>query len=123
MRRHRLLSFLSLLLLLALGASMILASGHLQLIRSVISGGGGTIQDGDTVIHGTIGQPIAGRIQNGNVELCAGFQCQPEATSTATPTATAAAATATATPTATATATATQVPTEYFAYLPLVQSD
>jgi hypothetical protein len=45
----------------------------------VVAGGGGYVQAGDYTLGGTAGQPAAGRVQNGNYDLCAGFWCLEQA--------------------------------------------
>jgi len=109
--------------LLALLAGVVLVSGVVVLAAvqqeigwDVIAGGGGVASAGAVKIADTIGQPIIGPAQSGDVEICSGFWCGGEvATDTPTPTPT---TTLTATPTPTPTKTPTPTPTPTFTPTP-----
>jgi hypothetical protein len=49
------------------------AAPTITLERWVIGGGGGRSVDGTTVLQGTIGQPVVGRVSSAAYELDAGF--------------------------------------------------
>ena len=57
---------------LALGAGS--ALGQSALPNTVIAGGGATVSAGTFRLHSTIGEPVAGRVTNGNTTIVAGFQ-------------------------------------------------
>ena len=63
---------ISLLLLLLLTGFVLAAGGNLP--RTLVSSGGGFIQQGGLSLQHSIGQPIAGSISN-NLTLCSGFHC------------------------------------------------
>ncbi len=62
-----------LLVLLLVGG--VLASGGVELPRAVLSGGGGEVSSGGLVLNSTVGQPVAGTVENGTLRHCAGFWC------------------------------------------------
>lgn len=49
------------------------AGDALELINATLDGGGGQSAGGNFVLHATIGQPDAGRLQGGSFELQGGF--------------------------------------------------
>jgi hypothetical protein len=49
------------------------AAPVVTLQRYVIGGGGGRAEAGGSVLQGTIGQPVVGRVSSGTYELEAGF--------------------------------------------------
>lgn len=61
------------LLLIFLLAGFVLAAGG-NLPRTLVSSGGGLIQQNDISLQHSIGQPIAGAVSN-NLTLCSGFHC------------------------------------------------
>lgn len=62
-----------LLLLLVVGG--VWASGGVELPRAVLSGGGGTVSGSGLVLSSTVGQPVAGTVENGTLRQCSGFWC------------------------------------------------
>jgi hypothetical protein len=62
---------------LLLSLQLALAAGE-QLSRSVVSSGGGTVNQGSLTLLTTIGQPTAGGATASNGQnLCSGFLCGP----------------------------------------------
>lgn len=69
--------WLGLLLLIGslLLAARVLAAGEI-ISRHIIPGSGGThLAAGDLILHGALGQPVAGPVSNTNYRLCSGFWC------------------------------------------------
>ena len=58
--------------LLLLSAFALAAEG-LEIDKWVIAGGGSTLEAGDLVLSGTIGQPVVGRAAAGSLTLSHGF--------------------------------------------------
>ena len=63
------------LLILLLVVGGVLASGGVELPRTVLSNGGGEVSNGSLVLNSTVGQPVAGTIENGTLRHCSGFWC------------------------------------------------
>ena len=78
------LSKKKLLLLLLTSATVILLVGGLILAagsplrRSLVSSGGGFVTQGNMCVNSTIGQPVAGTVNNA-ITLCSGYQCGAQA--------------------------------------------
>lgn len=66
---------LALVLLVLIVSNASAAVNALELPRYVISAGGGRVTAGNYVLEGTIGQPVAGVVSQGNFDLCSGFWC------------------------------------------------
>ena len=64
---------LALLLVVLLATSAFAGGGGIWMPRSVIGGGGGRVQSGDFVLHGTVGQMAVGSISNASYDLRSGF--------------------------------------------------
>ena len=62
-----------LILLLVVGGA--LASGGVELPRTVLSSGGGSVSNGGLVLNGSVDQPVAGTVENGAIRHCSGFWC------------------------------------------------
>ncbi|MCL4871925.1 MAG: hypothetical protein KJ063_23445 [Anaerolineae bacterium] len=62
-------------LLLLLMAGIVLASGGLELPRAHLTGGGGQVSSSGLVLSSAVGQPVAGTVTNGSMQLCTGFWC------------------------------------------------
>lgn len=62
-------ALLSVLLFVGLG----LAAGEMM-PRSLVSGGGGMVSQGDVALNSAVGQPAVGSVRNG-ITLCSGFHC------------------------------------------------
>ncbi len=62
-----------LVMVLALTAGLVLASGE-TLPRSLVSSGGGLVSEGGYLTQSALGQPIVGAVENEAV-LCSGFFC------------------------------------------------
>lgn len=54
-------------------AGLGLAAGEM-IPRSLVSGGGGLVSQGDVALNGAIGQPAVGPVRDG-ITLCSGFHC------------------------------------------------
>jgi hypothetical protein len=54
-------------------AHTVLAANGLDIPRQLIGGGGGAGQNGDFVLQGSIGQAVAGRVDNASFNLRSGF--------------------------------------------------
>jgi hypothetical protein len=54
-------------------AGLGLAAGEM-IPRSLISGGGGPVSQGDVTLNGAVGQPVVGPVRDG-ITLCSGFHC------------------------------------------------
>ena len=63
---------LVILLLIVRGA---LARGGVELPRTVLSSGGGSVSNGGLVLNGSVDQPVAGTVENGAIRHCSGFWC------------------------------------------------
>jgi hypothetical protein len=62
--------------LLVIATAVIVWAAGETMPRSVIPGGGGTgLQNGDYILHGALGQPVAGSVENSEYQLCSGFWC------------------------------------------------
>jgi hypothetical protein len=61
------------LLLLALVGGAVLAASSAERLRQVIGGGATSASAGDVVLHGTLGQPAAGRIASDDVVIGQGY--------------------------------------------------
>lgn len=62
--------------LLVIATAVIVWAAGEAMPRSVIPGGGGTgLQNGDYILHGALGQPVAGSVENSEYRLCSGFWC------------------------------------------------
>ena len=74
------------LLLLVLAGSA-LAAGGLALTRSVLTSGGGEVQNGSLRLQSVTGLPVAGKVSAGSLGLCTGLWCErsPETSGQATP--------------------------------------
>jgi hypothetical protein len=65
---------LIILLLLMLSAAVYFAPDATDLNWRVVAGGGATVQTGDMILSGTLGQPVAGPyVVNGTTRLASGF--------------------------------------------------
>lgn len=106
------LFFLLALVGVLLLSTVALAAGQTAIPWDVISGGGGTVSAGNITISDTIGQPIIGLAQAGDVIVESGFWPGFQPIPTNTPT-------TPPIPTATPTPTATGTPT-HSTYLPLL---
>jgi hypothetical protein len=62
-----------LILLLLMG--VVLASGGVELPRSVLSSSGGSVSSSGLVLNSAMGQPVAGTVENGTIRHCSGFWC------------------------------------------------
>jgi hypothetical protein len=60
-------------LLLCLAVGLVLAAGD-SVTRSLVSSGGGALQQAGIRLQSSIGQPVAGTVGNG-LTLCSGFNC------------------------------------------------
>jgi hypothetical protein len=69
MRRASLLGAILLLLV----ATVALAVGTEELRLATLSSGGGRSVTGDSVLVGSIGQPLVGKLSEGSSQLCAGY--------------------------------------------------
>ncbi|HNT78868.1 MAG TPA: PPC domain-containing protein [Anaerolineae bacterium] len=76
MKHSKILGVFGLLLAISIGLPLtVWAAGEL-LPRHVIPGGGGArLTGGDLVLHGALGQPVAGPASNASYRLCSGFWC------------------------------------------------
>lgn len=63
------------LLILVMVVVGVWASGGVELPRTVLSGGGGTVSGSGLVLSSTVGQPVAGTVENGMLRQCSGFWC------------------------------------------------
>jgi len=64
------------LIALLCGAALVtvaLATGGGDLVASVLSGGGSRIESGNSVLHVTIGEPVAGSQSVAGTEVCVGY--------------------------------------------------
>ena len=108
---------LSLTLLLLAGTAALVYAGSTSIDWDVIAGGGGSTSSGDVTIEDTIGQPVVGASQAGDVAIDSGFwpglqAATPTGAPTDTPTPTPTGApTDTPTPTPTGASTDTPTPT------------
>ena len=66
---------LALVLLVLIASNASAAVNAIELPRYVIGAGGGRVTAGNYVLEGTVGQPVAGVVSQGNSELCSGFWC------------------------------------------------
>jgi len=57
---------IAVLLVLALVSGVVLANGGPERLRQVIGAGGTSASAGDLTVHGTLGQPVAGRVASGD---------------------------------------------------------
>lgn len=64
---------LPILLALLLVTGVVLAADGLASPRYLLSGGGGLVHYGDFAVHGSIGQAVAGRVENAPFGLGSGF--------------------------------------------------
>ena len=78
-RRQKWLGRTILVLLLLLIVVAVAAAAGEMLPRSVISGGGGSVNGGPISLHSAIGQPIVGAVSGTENVLCSGFWCGPGA--------------------------------------------
>ena len=62
-------------LVLVTGTTLSAAPQAAEIVRSVIGGGGGRLEQGAYTLNGTIGQPVVGTSSQSPYGLCAGFWC------------------------------------------------
>ena len=74
MRSKTIILFLLALSLLAGVALAAPPPGH-EILRHVIGGGGGRVEQGIYTLDYTIGQPVVGTDSAGTLGLCSGFWC------------------------------------------------
>jgi hypothetical protein len=65
-------------LILVMGTTLSAAPQASEIVRSVISGGGGQLEQSPYTLDGTIGQAVVGQAANSPYELCSGFWCGTE---------------------------------------------
>lgn len=53
----------------------VLASGGVELPRTVLSSGGGEVGGSGLVLSASLGQPVVGTVENGTLRHCSGFWC------------------------------------------------
>lgn len=63
------------LLILLLVVGVVLASGGVELPRTVLSSGGGSVSSSGLVLNSTVGQSVVGTVENGTIRHCSGFWC------------------------------------------------
>ena len=68
-------------LMLVMGTTLSAAPQAAEIVRSVIGGGGGRLEQSPYTLDGTIGQPVVGTSSESPYELCAGFWCGGESSS------------------------------------------
>lgn len=68
-------AILAALTVLLLLAGVALAANGYEITRYVIGGGGGHSEAGGYVLDATVGQGVAGVVNDAPYELCAGFWC------------------------------------------------
>ena len=63
------------LLILLLLVGGVLASGGVELPKTVVSSGGGMVSNSGLVLSASLGQPVAGTVETGTLRHCSGFWC------------------------------------------------
>jgi hypothetical protein len=62
-------------LMLVMGTTLSAAPQASEIVRSVIGGGGGRLEQSPYALDGTIGQSVVGQSGQTPYDLCAGFWC------------------------------------------------
>jgi len=75
MRSKTIVSILLLASVLLAGVARAAPPPGLEIIRHVIGGGGGHLEQSPYVLNFTIGQPVVGQVSRTPYQLCAGYWC------------------------------------------------